>query len=297
MSGENIGTVYAVGFGPGDECYETMEAREVLAGVDVIVGYQTYVKLLEAQFPEKRFLVSGMHAEEARCREALRLASEGQNVAVVSSGDSAVYGMAGLLYTLSEEDAYRGVQVVTVPGLSAVLSGSAVLGAPVGHDFCVISLSNLLTPLAKIEQRLKAAAEADFVIVLYNPVSKTRQAQYQRACTILSETLPEDRVCAYVRNIGRDGQKSRIFLLNELAGLACAGTAAMTDGERSEAANTVVDGCVMKPTEAQPEIDMLTTIFIGNSETRVIETPDGPRMVTPRGYERKHGHGMNGRAF
>ena len=114
----------------------------MLAGVDVIVGYQTYVKLLEAQFPEKRFLVSGMHAEEARCREALRLASEGQNVAVVSSGDSAVYGMAGLLYTLSEEDAYRGVQVVTVPGLSAVLSGSAVLGAPVGHDFCVISLSD-----------------------------------------------------------------------------------------------------------------------------------------------------------
>ena len=297
MSGENIGTVYAVGFGPGDECYETIEAREVLAGVDVIVGYQTYVKLLEAQFPEKRFLVSGMHAEEARCREALRLASEGQNVAVVSSGDSAVYGMAGLLYTLSEEDAYRGVQVVTVPGLSAVLSGSAVLGAPVGHDFCVISLSDLLTPWAKIEQRLKAAAEADFVIVLYNPVSRTRLAQYQRACAILSETLPEDRVCAYVRNIGRDGQKSRIFLLNELAGLARAGTTAMTDGERSEAANAVVDGCVMKPAEAQPEIDMLSTIFIGNSETRVIETPDGPRMVTPRGYERKHGHGMNGRAF
>lgn len=263
MSGENIGTVYAVGFGPGDECYETMEAREVLAGVDVIVGYQTYVKLLEAQFPEKKFLVSGMHAEEARCREALRLASEGQNVAVVSSGDSAVYGMAGLLYTLSEEDAYRGVQVVTVPGLSAVLSGSAVLGAPVGHDFCVISLSDLLTPWAKIEQRLKAAAEADFVIVLYNPVSRTRLAQYQRACAILSETLPEDRVCAYVRNIGRDGQKSRIFLLNELAGLATG-----TDGD---------------------EIDMLSTIFIGNSETRVIETPDGPRMVTPRGYERKHG--------
>lgn len=263
MSGENIGTVYAVGFGPGDECYETMEAREVLAGVDVIVGYQTYVKLLEAQFPEKKFLVSGMHAEEARCREALRLASEGQNVAVVSSGDSAVYGMAGLLYTLSEEDAYRGVQVVTVPGLSAVLSGSAVLGAPVGHDFCVISLSDLLTPWAKIEQRLKAAAEADFVIVLYNPVSRTRQAQYQRACAILSETLSADRVCAYVRNIGRDGQKSRIFLLNELAGLATG--------------------------KEDAEIDMLSTIFIGNSETRVIETPDGPRMVTPRGYERKRG--------
>lgn len=294
MSGENIGTVYAVGFGPGDECYETMEAREVLAGVDVIVGYQTYVKLLEAQFPEKRFLVSGMHAEEARCREALRLASKGQNVAVVSSGDSAVYGMAGLLYTLSEEDAYRGVQVVTVPGLSAVLSGSAVLGAPVGHDFCVISLSDLLTPWAKIELRLKAAAEADFVIVLYNPVSRTRQAQYQRACAILSETLPADRVCAYVRNIGRDGQKSRIFLLNELAGLAT-GTAAVAGHvmDPEECAH-VSGGCAAaknvaadSSTEAQPEIDMLSTIFIGNSETRVIETPDGPRMVTPRGYERK----------
>ena len=279
MSGENIGTVYAVGFGPGDECYETIEAREVLAGVDVIVGYQTYVKLLEAQFPGKSFLVSGMHAEEARCREALRLASEGQNVAVVSSGDSAVYGMAGLLYTLSEEDAYRGVQVVTVPGLSAVLSGSAVLGAPVGHDFCVISLSDLLTPWAKIEQRLKAAAEADFVIALYNPVSRTRQAQYQRACAILSETLPEDRVCAYVRNIGRDGQKSRIFLLNELAGLATGKAEAQPDGMAVAASDRVE--------AAQPEIDMLSTIFIGNSETRVIETPDGPRMVTPRGYERK----------
>lgn len=286
MSRENSGTVYAVGFGPGDECYETIEAREVLAGVDVIVGYQTYVKLLEAQFPEKRFLVSGMHAEEARCREALRLAHEGQNVAVVSSGDSAVYGMAGLLYTLSEEDAYRGVQVVTVPGLSAVLSGSAVLGAPVGHDFCVISLSDLLTPWTKIEQRLKAAAEADFVIVLYNPVSRTRLAQYQRACAILSETLPEDRVCAYVRNIGRDGQKSRIFLLNELVGLAT-GAEVVTDGMAGDSADAVVDGCVMKPVKAQPEIDMLSTIFIGNSETRVIETPDGPRMVTPRGYERK----------
>ena len=296
MSRENSGTVYAVGFGPGDECYETIEAREVLAGVDVIVGYQTYVKLLEAQFPEKRFLVSGMHAEEARCREALRLAHEGQNVAVVSSGDSAVYGMAGLLYTLSEEDAYRGVQVVTVPGLSAVLSGSAVLGAPVGHDFCVISLSDLLTPWAKIEQRLKAAAEADFVIVLYNPVSRTRLAQYQRACAILSETLPEDRVCAYVRNIGRDGQKSRIFLLNELAGLASGGTAAVTVGECGDAVENanVGGGCASakdatadSAAEVQPEIDMLSTIFVGNSETRVIETPDGPRMVTPRGYERK----------
>ena len=258
-----MGTVYAVGFGPGDIRYETMEAREVLAGADVIVGYRTYVELLKKQLPEQRYLVSGMHAEEARCRQALELARQGQNVAVISSGDSAVYGMAGLLYTLSEEEAYSGVQVVTVPGLSAVLSGSAVLGAPVGHDFCVISLSDLLTPWETICRRLRAAAEADFVIVLYNPVSRTRQTQFQEACALLRSLLPADRVSGYVRNIGRDGQRSRIVPLGELAALAAPDSA------------------------GQAEIDMLSTIFIGNSETRVVETPDGPRMVTPRGYEKK----------
>ena len=149
---------------------------------------------------------------------------------------------------------------------------------------------------AMVKRQLKAAAEADFVIVLYNPVSRTRLAQYQRACAILSETLPEDRVCAYVRNIGRDGQKSRIFLLNELAGLASGGTAAVTVGECGDAVENanVGGGCASakdatadSAAEVQPEIDMLSTIFVGNSETRVIETPDGPRMVTPRGYERK----------
>ena len=252
-----MGTVYAVGFGPGDVKYETVEAREVLSGADVIVGYKTYVDIIRKQYPEKEFVVSGMREEEERCKKAMELAVAGKNVAVISSGDAAVYGMAGLLYELSEKDAYFGVQVKTVPGLSAVLSGGAVLGAPVGHDFCVISLSDLLTPWDTIEKRLRAAASGDFVIVLYNPVSHKRLDKFKRACEILGEILPDDRVCGYVRNIGRDGCSSRIFLLHQLEGMV---------------------------SEENPEIDMLTTVFIGNSNTKVIETPDGPRMVTPRGY-------------
>ncbi len=256
-----MGTVYAVGFGPGDMKYETLEAREVLAGADVIVGYKTYVDILSKQYPYKQYYVSGMREEEKRCRYAMDMAVSGKNVAVISSGDSAVYGMAGLLYELSQEEAYVGVQVVTVPGLSAVLSGSAILGASVGHDFCVISLSDLLTPWELIEKRLRAAAAGDFIIVIYNPVSHKRHEQFRKACRILRETIPGDRVTGYVRNIGRDGQSSRIFLFNQLELMA----------EPDESGNA--------------EIDMLTTIFIGSSETRVLETPDGPRMVTPRGYQ------------
>ena len=289
-----MGKVYVVGLGPGGEQYLTAEARTALDAAEVLCGYTVYVDLVAPLYPGKETYTTPMKQELDRCRWALETANRGRTVAMVCSGDAGVYGMAGPVLELAP--AYPTVEVRVVPGVSALLSGAAVLGAPLGHDFCVISLSDLLTPWAKIEQRLKAAAEADFVIVLYNPVSRTRLAQYQRACAILSETLPEDRVCAYVRNIGRDGQKSRIFLLNELAGLASGGTAAVTVGECGDAVENanVGGGCASakdatadSAAEVQPEIDMLSTIFVGNSETRVIETPDGPRMVTPRGYERK----------
>lgn len=283
-----MGTVYAVGFGPGDVKYETVEAREVLSGADVIVGYKTYVDIIRKQYPEKEFVVSGMREEEERCKRAMELAASGRNVAVISSGDAAVYGMAGLLYELSEKEAYFGVQVKTVPGLSAVLSGGAVLGAPAGHDFCVISLSDLLTPWDIIEKRLRAAALGDFVIVLYNPVSRKRLDKFKKACEILEESLPSDRVCGYVRNIGRDGMQSRIFLLYQLKQLGSPEVAAV-DGkhESLEAEGMVNSGTAgEEANQKKSEIDMFTTIFIGNSETKVIETPDGPRMVTPRGYNR-----------
>ena len=281
-----MGMVYAVGFGPGDVRYETLEAREVLSGADVIVGYKTYADIIRKQFPEKEFVISGMREEEKRCKKAMELAAAGKNVAVISSGDAEVYGMAGLLYELSEKEEYFGVQVKTVPGLSAVLSGGAVLGAPVGHDFCVISLSDLLTPWEVIEKRLRAAAEADFIIVIYNPVSHKRLEKYKRACEILEEILPSDRVCGYVRNIGRDGCRSRIFLLHELQELGCtvsvSGDAADTSSKENK--KNCPDNVYEEASKKTAEIDMLTTIFIGNSETRVLETPDGPRMVTPRGY-------------
>ncbi len=281
-----MGTVYAVGFGPGDVRYETLEAREVLSGADVIVGYKTYADIIRKQFPEKEFVISGMREEEKRCKKAMELAAAGKNVAVISSGDAEVYGMAGLLYELSEKEEYFGVQVKTVPGLSAVLSGGAVLGAPVGHDFCVISLSDLLTPWEVIEKRLRAAAEADFIIVIYNPVSHKRLEKYKRACKILEEILPSDRVCGYVRNIGRDGCRSRIFLLHELQELGCTASVSGDAADTSSKENTAncPDNVYEEVSKKTAEIDMLTTIFIGNSETRVLETPDGPRMVTPRGY-------------
>ncbi len=283
-----MGTVYAVGFGPGDVKYETVEAREVLSGADVIVGYKTYVDIIRKQYPEKEFVVSGMREEEERCKRAMELAASGRNVAVISSGDAAVYGMAGLLYELSEKEAYFGVQVKTVPGLSAVLSGGAVLGAPAGHDFCVISLSDLLTPWDIIKKRLRAAALGDFVIVLYNPVSRKRLDKFKKACEILEESLPSDRVCGYVRNIGRDGMQSRIFLLYQLKQLGSPEvTAVDRKYESLEAEGMINSGTAGEEAiQKKSEIDMFTTIFIGNSETKVIETPDGPRMVTPRGYNR-----------
>ncbi len=283
-----MGTVYAVGFGPGDVKYETLEAREVLSGADVIVGYKTYVDIIRKQYPEKEFVVSGMREEEERCKKAMELAAEGKNVVVISSGDAAVYGMAGLLYELSEKEAYFGVQVKTVPGLSAVLSGGAVLGAPVGHDFCVISLSDLLTPWDTIEKRLRAAASGDFVIVLYNPVSHKRLDKFKRACEILEETIPSDRVCGYARNIGRDGMSSRIFLLHNLKELGIPNPGSENGKITSDEAGKLKESNNVFEVELQKksEIDMFTTIFIGNSETKIVETPDGPRMVTPRGYKR-----------
>ena len=281
-----MGTVYAVGFGPGDVKYETLEAREVLSGADVIVGYKTYADIIRKQYPEKEFVVTGMREEEERCKKAMELAVSGKNVAVISSGDAAVYGMAGLLYELSEKEEYFGVRVKTVPGLSAVLSGGAILGAPVGHDFCVISLSDLLTPWEIIEKRLRAAAEADFIIVIYNPVSHKRFEKFKRACEILEEILPSDRVCGYVRNIGRDGCRSRIFLLHMLKELGSMASVSKEVADTSSKEHNLnsSDNVYEEVSEKTAEIDMLTTIFIGNSETKVMETPDGPRMVTPRGY-------------
>ena len=187
-----------------------------------------------------------MRQEAERCRMALAEASGGRRVAVVCSGDAGVYGMSGLILELAGE--YPDCQVEIVPGVTAALSGGALLGAPLMHDFAVISLSDLLTPWEKIEKRLRLAAMADFAICIYNPSSRKRADYLARACTILGEELEESRVCGLAGRIGREGESVQVVTLGELGRM---------------------------------QVDMFTTIFIGNSQTRVI----GGRMVTPRGYK------------
>ena len=246
--------LYAVGIGPGDYGHMTLEAAQVLETCDVIVGYTVYVDLVKEHFPGKEFLTTPMRQEERRCRMAFEEAAKGRTVAMICSGDAGVYGMAGLLLELGRE--FPDCEVEVISGVTAALSGAAVLGAPLIHDFAVISLSDLLTPWELIEKRLACAAEGDFSICIYNPSSRKRNDYLKKACRVLLETKAPDTVCGLVRNIGREGQSFRVLTLAELA---------------------------------ETETDMFTTVFVGNSATRVI---DG-RMVTPRGYrsEREDGEG------
>ena len=238
--------LYVVGIGPGR--FEGMTEQAVLAlkESDVIVGYTVYVDLVREHFPDKEFLTTPMRREVERVELALRQAASGRTVAMVCSGDAGVYGMSGLCEELAVN--FPGVEVETVPGVSAVLSGAAILGAPLMHDFAVISLSDLMTPWETIEKRLRAAAAADFVICLYNPSSHKRKDYLQRACGIILEHAAPETVCGIARNIGRDGEETRILPLRELR---------------------------------DAPVDMFSTVFIGNSQTSVING----KMVTPRGYE------------
>ncbi len=237
--------VYVVGIGPGAGKQMTAEAQEILALCDTIVGYTVYVDLVKEQFSDKLFLTTPMKREVERCRMALEEAKTGKDVAMICSGDAGVYGMAGLMYETGVD--FPEVEIEIVPGITAAMGGAAVLGAPLIHDFAVISLSDLLTPWEKIEKRLKAAAMADFVICLYNPSSRKRHDYLKRACEYMLEYKREDTVCGIVRNIGREGETSEILTLKELK---------------------------------DTQVDMFTTVFVGNDETKELNG----RMVTPRGY-------------
>ncbi len=234
-----------VGIGPGDIRQMTLEAQDALTRSDVIAGYKTYTDLIRDAYPDKVYVENGMRQEEERCRRALEIAAEGKTVSMICSGDAGVYGMAGLVYELSTE--FPNVEIQVISGVTAALSGGAVLGAPLGHDFAVISLSDLLTPMEKIETRVRLAGEADLCICFYNPGSRKRADYLQKACDILLESRPESTVCGYIRNIGRDGQEYRVMTLGELRNVTA---------------------------------DMFMTVFIGNSETKMING----KMVTPRGY-------------
>lgn len=237
--------VYVVGLGPGGSQYLTAEAKAALDAAEVLCGYTVYVDLVAPLYPEKELYTTPMTQEIDRCRWALETARSGRTVALVCSGDPEVYGMASPVLELAWE--YPEVEVEVVAGVTAALSGGAILGAPLGHDFCVISLSDLLTPWEVIEKRLECAATGDFAICLYNPCSKKRRDHLRRACEILLRTRSGDTVCGWVRNIGREGQEKKLLTLSELSG---------------------------------ETLDMFTTVFIGSSGTREL----AGRMVTPRGY-------------
>lgn len=240
-----MGKLYVVGIGPGDYDNMTIRAGKVLERSDLIIGYHVYVDLVKRWYPEKTFLTTPMTREAERCRMALEEAEQGKQVALVCSGDSGIYGMAALVYELRGEKPEPEVEIV--PGLTAACSGAALLGAPLTHDFAVISLSDRLTPWETIEKRLESAAAADLSIVLYNPASHGRPDYLRRACGILRRALPGDRLCAVARNIGREGQSREICTLAELENKA---------------------------------VDMFCTVFIGNAMTREIRG----NLITPRGY-------------
>ena len=238
--------LYIVGIGPGDLNHMTYQAREAIESADTVVGYKTYLHLIEPLLSGKEVVSSGMMKEVERCREAIRRAGEGRTVALVSSGDSGIYGMAGLVLELSPPDC---IEVVTVPGVSAVQAAASVLGAPLMHDFAVVSLSDLLTPWDLIEKRLEAAASADFVIALYNPRSKGRTRHVERALEIMLQSRAPDTPVGIVRNACREGEEKILSTLAEIP---------------------------------LSRIDMFSMVIVGNSATYV----DGHgRMVTPRGYE------------
>ena len=224
--------LYVVGIGPGKVEGMTYEAARALEESDVIVGYTVYVDLVKDRFPDKTFLTTPMRREVERVELALAEAAKGKTVAMVCSGDPGVYGMSGRCEELAAK--HPGVAVVTVPGVSAVLSGAAILGAPLMHDFAVISLSDLMTPWA--------------VICLYNPSSHKRKDYLARACDIVLEAASPETVCGVAQNIGREGENTRTMTLQALR---------------------------------DAQVDMFSTVFIGNSQTRII----GGRMVTPRGYD------------
>jgi adenosylcobyric acid synthase len=240
--------LFIVGIGPGDLTHMTYQAREAIESSDTVVGYKTYLDLIAPLLVEKRVISSGMTKEVERCREAIRRAGEGRTVALVSSGDAGVYGMAGLVLELSPPD---DMDVVIVPGVSAVQAAAAVLGAPLMHDFAVISLSDLLTPWDLIEKRLEAAAAADFVVALYNPRSKGRARHIDRAREILLASRPPETPVGIVRNACRTGEER---IISTLAGL---------------------------PVE---RIDMFSLVIVGNSSTFL---DAHGKMVTPRGYKSK----------
>jgi precorrin-3B C17-methyltransferase len=242
------GRISVVGIGPGALEHLTPKARQAIESAEVIIGYKTYVKLIQSIIKRDIEVVSGgMGQEVERARTAVAKALENKSVAVISSGDAGVYGMAGVVLEVAEREK-ANIPIEIVPGVTAATAAAATLGAPLVGDFAVLSLSDILTPWSLIERRLSAAAQADFVIVLYNPQSQGRKEPLAKAHRILLKYRSPNTLVGIVKKVGRAGEQAVITTLKEMLAY---------------------------------EVDMVTTVIVGNSTTRIVNK----RMVTPRGYD------------
>ena len=242
------GKIYVVGIGPGNMEDISIRAYNILKNINVIAGYTTYVDLVKDEFPDKEFLVSGMKREIERCREVLEVAKTGKDVALISSGDAGIYGMAGIMLEVAMGS---GIEVEVVPGITSTIAGAALVGAPLMHDQAIISLSDLLTDWEVIKKRIDCASQGDFVISLYNPKSKGRVKQIVEAREIMLKYKSKHTPVAIVRNAGRENEEYEITTLENMLNF---------------------------------EINMLTIVLIGNSNTYIKKG----KMITPRGYEKKY---------
>ncbi len=240
------GKLTVIGFGPGSKEDMTLRAARSIEDADVVTGYTTYVDILREYFPDKQFKATGMMREVDRCRSAIEDASSGKKVAIVSSGDSGIYGMAGIVYQLVDE-MKADISIEVVPGVTAASAAASVLGAPLMHDMAIVSLSDLMTPLDLIMKRVDCAGQADMIVCLYNPRSKTRKEYLSRAAEILMKYRSPETPVGIVRNAGREGQEKTVTTLGNI------------DYEK---------------------VDMFSIVTVGNSQTYV----SGGLMITPRGY-------------
>ena len=249
-----MGKIIVVGIGPGSEQDITPAALEAVRAADAIVGYKYYFQFIEQYVPEGCECVdTGMKKERERAEQAFELAEQNKTVVVISSGDAGIYGMTPLVYEMKRERE-SDVEIISLPGISAFQKAASLLGAPIGHDMCIISLSDLMTPWSVIERRIKAAAAGDFVTAIYNPKSNGRYWQLYRLVELFLKQRSGDTPVGYVRQAGRDEQEIKVTTLAEF------------DPE---------------------DVDMFTVILIGNSQSYI---SDG-RIITPRGYYREHANG------
>lgn len=241
------GKLTVVGFGPGSKEDMTLRAVKAIEDADIVTGYTTYVNLLKEYFPDKEYKATGMMKEVERCKSAIEDALTGLNVTMVSSGDSGIYGMAGIIYQLIDE-MEADIEVDVVPGVTAASAAASILGAPLMHDLSIISLSDLMTPYDLIMKRIESAGTGDLIVCLYNPRSKKRREHLSEAVEILLKHRSPDTPVGIVRNARRDGESMILSTLGDVP---------------------------------YDDVDMFSIVIIGNSQTYI---SDG-KMITPRGYE------------